>query len=128
VQKSGENPKLTMSQSKPKVIKDFDKMDEALQEQIKLTYPNGFVDHLIRFTNKDGKLVSALPFETDEKYYLVRMTASEAKELIRDDTDYDGDGNLKEDIRDEYEDKYADLDYMQVGGSKPNRDEDEAYD
>lgn len=103
-------------------------MDEALQEQVKLTYPNGFVDHLIRFTNKDGKLVSALPFETDDKYYLVRMTATEAKELIRDDNDYDGDGNLKEKIRDEYEDKYADLDYMQVGGSKPNRDEDENYD
>ena len=117
-----------MSQSKPKVIKDFEKFDESMQEQIKLSYPNGFVDHLIRFTNKDGKIVSALPFETDDKYYLIRMTATEAKDIIRDDTDYDTDGNLKDDIKDEYEDKYADLDYMQVGGNKPSRDDDDSFD
>ncbi len=98
--------------SKPRVIKDYEKLDEAIKEQIKLVYPNGFSQHLISFTNKDGLLVSALPFETDEKYYLVRMTSQEAIDIISEDEDYDDDGTLKDESREAYEDKYADLDYM----------------
>ena len=76
---------MTPNSSKPRVIKDFDKLENHIQEQIKLSYPYGFSDHLIRFTNKDGLYVSALPFETDEKYYLVRMTVERAEEIIEDD-------------------------------------------
>ncbi len=100
-----------MSQNKPRVIKDFNKLEPDLQEQIKLVYPFGFSDHLITFTNKDGMLVSALPFETDDKYYLLRMTEKEAIKIIEMDEDYDDDGNLKQVVKDEYEDKYSDLDY-----------------
>ncbi|HAN00441.1 MAG TPA: hypothetical protein DCQ26_17750 [Marinilabiliales bacterium] len=101
-----------MSQNKPRVIKDFNKLEPELQEQIKLVYPYGFSDHLITFTNKDGLLVSALPFETDDKYYLLRMTEKEAIKIIEMDEDYDEEGNLKQGVKDEYEDKYADLDYL----------------
>lgn len=98
--------------SKPRIIKDYEKLDEAIKEQIKLVYPNGFSQHLISFTNKDGLLVSALPFETDEKYYLVRMTSQEAIDIISEDDDYDDEGTLKDESREAYEDKYADLDYI----------------
>ena len=119
-----------MSSNKPRVIKDFEKLDEGIQQQIKYAYPYGFNDSLIRFTDKEGKIVSALPFETDEKYYMVRMTRIEATQLIEDDEDYDDDGNLKEDVKDEYEDKFADLDYMsnyteEDGKKKSSSDEDE---
>ncbi len=98
--------------SKPRIIKDYEKLDESIKEQIKLVYPNGFSQHLISFTNKDGLLVSALPFETDDKYYLVRMTSQEAIDIISEDDDYDDDGTLKDESREAYEDKYADLDYI----------------
>jgi hypothetical protein len=101
-----------MNQSKPRIIKDFNKLDAELQEQIKFSYPYGFSDHLITFTNKDGLLVSALPFETDEKYYLLRMTEREAIKIIEMDEDYDDDGNLKQGVKDEYEEKYSDMDYL----------------
>lgn len=101
-----------MNSNKIRVIKDFDKLDSEIQEQIKLVYPNGFSDHLITFTDREGKLVSALPFETDEKYYLVRMTSKIAKQLVEDDDDYDDDGILKDETKEKYEDKYADLDYI----------------
>lgn len=115
--------------SKPRVIKDFDKLDSAIQEQIKLAYPNGFYDFLITYTDREGKLVSALPFETDEKYYLVRMTYSEAIAIIEDDDDFDDDGNLKVDVKEEYGEKYKDLDYMAeyVGSSDEDEDEDSQY-
>ncbi len=109
-----------MSTDKPRVIKDFEKLDASIQEQIKLTYPRGFSKNLIQFTNRDGNKVSALPFETDDRYYLVRMTVQEARKIILQDDDYDEDGRLRKSIREDYEDKYADLDYL------ADDDEDEA--
>ena len=110
--------------SKPRVIKDYEKLDEVIKEQIKLVYPNGFSQHLISFTNKDGMLVSALPFETDEKYYLVRMTTQEAIDIINDDDDYDDEGTLKDESREAYEGKYADLEYV----SSIEEEESDSYD
>ena len=101
-----------MNQSKPRVIKDYDKLDPAIQEQIKLVYSTGFSDHLIYYFDKEGKNVSALPFETDDRYYLIRMTLSEAERIIEDDDDYDNDGFLKDHVREEYEDKYPDVEYI----------------
>ncbi|HOO85538.1 MAG TPA: hypothetical protein PLS94_13290 [Prolixibacteraceae bacterium] len=96
-----------MNTSKPRIIKDYDKLPVDIQEQIKLEYPYGFSDNLITFTNKDGLIVSALPFETEDRYYMVRMTVSEAIKIVEDDEDFDADGTLKEGIREEYENKYA---------------------
>lgn len=101
-----------MTPNKPRIIKDFEKLELELQEQIKLMYPKGFTEHLITFTNKEGKLVSALPFETDDRYYLVKMTVFEAQQIVDDDEDYDSEGVLKDDVKEDYEDKYADLDYL----------------
>ncbi len=101
-----------MSVSKPRVIKDYAKLDAAIQEQIKLVYPFGFSDNLITFNNKEGKLISALPFETDDKYYLIKMSVIEAEQIIEDDDDYNDDGFLKNRVKEGYEEKYADIDYL----------------
>jgi hypothetical protein len=101
-----------MSSNKPRIIKDFEKLDPEIQEQIKLKYPDGFYTHLVYYTNREGQSVTALPFETEDKYYLVRMTIIQAKALIEEDEDYDIDGNLKDDARERYEDKYSDMDYL----------------
>jgi len=99
-----------MKNSKPRVVKDYNKLEEAVQKQIKIAYPWGYYKHLISFVNASGKKVSALPFETDEKYYLVRMTIAEAKQIVDDDNDYTAEGILKKSIKLEYEDKYSDDD------------------
>lgn len=92
--------------SKPRVIKHYEKLDAEVLEQIKLAYPEGFEKSLIRFTDINGSLTSALPFETEKKYYLIRMTKSQAVAIIEDDDDYDDNGNLHDEVRSEYEDKY----------------------
>lgn len=97
-----------MNTTKPRVIKDYEKLPVEIQEQIKLEYPYGFSDSLITFTNKEGQIVSALPFETEDRYYMVRMTVSEAIKIVEDDEDFDSDGTLKDGIREEYESKYTD--------------------
>jgi hypothetical protein len=100
-----------MSNSKPRVVKDYAKLDKRVKQQIKLNYPEGFEDYLVKFKNKDGNTVSALPFETNDYYYLIRMTISQAQEIIEGDEDYDDDGFLKEDIKEEYEDEAIDEDF-----------------
>ena len=101
-----------MNISKPRVIKDYDKLDPEIQEKIKLEYPSGYSESLIYFNNKDGKRVSALPFETEDKYYLVRMTIFEAEKIIEEDDDYDSTGSLKDSAKEEYESKYAEDDIL----------------
>jgi hypothetical protein len=114
-----------MQSSKPRVIKDFIKIDAVIQEQIKLAYPYGFEDSLIHFYDKEGKKISALPFETEDKYYMVRMTKAQAQAIIEDDDDFDGEGNLKESVKDGYEDKYGDMDHM-ADYLDDNSEEDDA--
>ena len=90
--------------NKPRIVKDFEKLSDEVLNLIKLEYPYGFQNKLITFKNREGKFVSALPFETQEVYYLVRMTANEAQQIIEDDEDYDEDGKLTEEARERLED------------------------
>lgn len=109
--------------SKPRIIKDFVKLDPAIQEQIKLNYPDGFEQNLISFNDAKGNKVSALPFETEEVYYLVRMTVTQAQVLIEEDDDYDDSGVLKSEIKEEYEAKYVDEDEEDAVDSDDEEDD-----
>lgn len=100
-----------MNTNKLRVITDFEKLPLDLQERIKLTYPEGFSNFLIEFKNKNNETVSALPFETEEKYYMVRMSVKKALQIISDDDDYDDDGYLKDESKDNFEDKYGEADF-----------------
>ncbi|MCV9387097.1 hypothetical protein [Reichenbachiella ulvae] len=100
------------NQNKIRVTQEYSKLSEEIKEQLKLVYPEGFSQFLFQFTNKEGKRTSALRFETDEKIYLIRMSVLEAQQIIEDDDDYDSDGQLREEVRDDYEDKYSDVDYL----------------
>jgi hypothetical protein len=84
--------------SKKRVIKDYESLPEDIKNRIKMTYPRGFAQHLVYYTDRNGKRVSALPFETDDIYYLVRMTVREAVQIIEDDEDYDSEGVLRDDF------------------------------
>ncbi|WKN42698.1 hypothetical protein [Tunicatimonas pelagia] len=83
---------------KKRIVKDYEHLPEEIIERVKAEYPYGFEDNLITFTNREGKRVSALPFETEEIYYLIRMTVLEARQIIEDDDDYDDDGTLRSDF------------------------------
>lgn len=95
--------------TKKRVVKDYDALPEEITRLVKMQYPTGFAENLLTYTNAEGKKVSALPFETDEVYYLIRMTVLEAKRLVKEDDDYDDDGVLREDFADlEVEDEEFD--------------------
>lgn len=116
-----------MAPGKPKVIKDYNKLDKDLQEQIKLVYSDGFADHLIHFFDNNGLKVTALPFETEDKYYMLRMSENEAIRIVDEDEDFDDDGFLKDEVKQDYEDKYADLDHVadQISFDEEEESEDD---
>ncbi len=93
--------------SKPRVVKDYEKLDPAVLEQIKLEYPEGFETNLVKFQNAQGDTVSALPFETEDRYYLVRMTVKQAQRIVEEDDDYDDEGNLRPRVQQEYEARHG---------------------
>ncbi len=116
-------------EGKKRIVKDYDALPEEIVNQVKLTYPYGFADNLITYLNKEGKKVSALPFETDEIYYLIRMSQIEAERIIEEDDDYDEDGNLK----DEFTESFDGIDSDEGDSSdevvrKPKRTEEEEED
>lgn len=86
--------------AKKRIIKDYHALPEEIIRQVKMAYPTGFVAHLVQYTNQEGKIVSALPFETEDTYYLIRMTAQEARRIVSEDEDYDEEGVLREGFAD----------------------------
>jgi len=61
---------------KKKVIKDYKNLPEEIREAIRDKYPQDYFNDMITFFDKDKHLVSALPYETEEVYYLIKMPSS----------------------------------------------------
>ncbi len=114
-----------------RIVKDYDALPEEIINQVKLRYPTGYEAHLVSYTNAEGKLVTALPFATEDVYYLIRMTVAEARQIVRDDDDFDEDGVLREDYVDDVEvdTEYggSDEDVEDIADSSSNEEDDDHH-
>ncbi len=81
-------------------------MPNELLMQMKSKYPLGYQEHLLSFTNAQGETVSALPFETEDIYYLVKIENDAAYQL------YD------EDDHDEVHNRLADVEELDLDDSE----------
>ena len=95
--------------SKPRVIKYFDNLDDKTKIELLELYPYGFDRNLITFKNHKGELISALPYENEESYYMIKMSKAEAQEYYSDleDADLDTDEDFDDD-----DDDFTDLDEL----------------
>lgn len=75
---------------KKRIIKDYDQMPPEIIIQLKEQFPYGYQEHLLRFNNAKGELISALPYETDDIFYLVRMNIDGGYSFI-DEDDFEDD-------------------------------------
>jgi DNA-directed RNA polymerase subunit delta len=107
---------MAKKSSKPKIVKDFDKLPKEVQAAIKAEYPNGFSHKLINYTTPKGEKVLALPFDGEEYDYLVRVTIMESRNVVRDDDD------LEDDTKPIREDLNLDLDGLDLEGLKDEDD------
>lgn len=83
--------------NKKRIIKDYDQMPTEVLIQLKDRFPHGYQEHLLRFNNSNGEPISALPFETKDTLYLVRMNLSGGYHVVDDDSDDDFDSLPNED-------------------------------
>lgn len=91
-----------MNSNKIRKIKDLEKLDPELRQELINRYRRSFQDHLIHYTDKEGKIIWALPFETEDTYYLIKMpvpagtrSASEVDvDLDDSDESSSGDGDF----------------------------------
>jgi hypothetical protein len=86
--------------TKKRLVKSYEALSEDIIREVKLKYPSGYEQHLVKYTDKEGKLVSALPFETEEAYYLIRMTVLEAKRFDSAEDEEDDSSALRAGITD----------------------------
>lgn len=78
--------------SKPRVIKAFSTIEDAIKEQLRSNYPYGFDKYLISFKDTAGKIISALPYETEDRYYLIKMDGQITfEEMFETDTSEEDD-------------------------------------
>jgi hypothetical protein len=61
---------------KKRVLKDFRNLPEEIREAIREKYPSGYMNDLITFTDKDRQIISALPYETEDVSYMIKMPSS----------------------------------------------------
>lgn len=121
--------------SKKRVVKDFDKLPKEIQVAVRAEFPNGFAHKLITYSGPKGEKISALPYETEDIYYLIRMSVQEARNIHRgDDDDYEegvgisNDINFGEmDLESINDDEEDDFGFSDSGGSDDEGGDEEDY-
>ena len=59
--------------AKKRLVVSLKNMTPELQEEVKAAYPLGFSDYMIRIEKPNGEFFFAVPFETEEISYLVKI-------------------------------------------------------
>ena len=59
--------------AKKRLVVSFNNMTPELQEEVKAVYPAGYTDFMMRIDKPNGDFFFAVPFETEEISYLVKI-------------------------------------------------------
>lgn len=78
--------------AKKRVIKKYEQLDDELLQKVQAAYPYGFEDEFISFQNPKGELELALPLETEEVSYLIKMPKNSIPEMEESDVAISDDG------------------------------------
>lgn len=108
---------------KKRVIKSYEKLDQSMKDLLEEKYPYGFTGNVIRLTNAQNETYFAVPLETEEANYLIKVPLESMKSKaapVEDDDDGfdnssgdDADDAVESDDVDEADDAAADPSYNQ---------------
>ena len=94
--------------TKPNIVKkhiatSFHNLSPELQEAVKAKYPLGFTDAMIRVDKPNGDFFYAVPYDTDEISYLVKIDVKidDLSEDEEEKEDYDDEIKGADDIQEE---------------------------
>ena len=103
--------------AKKRLVTSFNNLPLELQEAVKAAYPLGYTDYMMRIDKPNGDFFFAVPFETEEISYLVKIDVK-IDDLSNEEEDKDYyDDDLKgadelanDDSEDEPADDHSDYD------------------
>ncbi len=102
---------------KKHIVTSLHNLPQELQDAVKEQYPLGFTDAMIRINKPNGDFFYAVPFDTDEVAYMVKVDVKiDDKAQEDDDKDYYDDDEIKgadeiqDDGRSEEEEEDDDID------------------
>ena len=98
--------------SKKRLVTSFNNLTPELQDAVKELYPAGFSDAMMRVDKPNGDFFYAVPFETEEVSYLVKIDVKN-DEISDEDVSndyYDDEIKGADDISDEVGHGEEDLD------------------
>ena len=98
--------------AKKRLVTSFNNLAPELQEAVKAAYPLGYTDYMMRIDKPNGDFFFAVPFETEEISYLVKI-----------DVKID-DASAEEEDKDYYDDDLKGADEL----ANDNMDDDPADD
>ena len=103
--------------AKKRLVTSFNNLAPELQEAVKAAYPLGYTDYMMRIDKPNGDFFFAVPFETEEISYLVKIDvkiddiSGEEEDKDYYDDDLKGADELaNDDSEDEPADDHADFD------------------
>ena len=79
---------MTTPIQKKRLVASIHNLSPELQEAVKTLYPTGFSEAMIRIEKPNGDFFYAVPFETDEVAYLVKIDVK-IDDVVDDDDDKD---------------------------------------
>lgn len=91
--------------AKKRLVTSFNNLSPELQEAVREFYPLGFTDAMMRIDKPNGDFFYAVPYETEEISYLVKIDVKiDDKAHEDDDKDYyDDDLKGADELQDEAE-------------------------
>ena len=72
--------------AKKRLVTSFNNLAPELQEAVKAAYPLGYTDYMMRVDKPNGDFFFAVPFETEEISYLVKIDVR-VDDITDDDDD-----------------------------------------
>lgn len=82
--------------SKKRLVTSIHNLSPEQQDELKLRYPAGFTDAMMRIDKPNGEFFYVVPFETDEIFYLVKIDVKiDDGSEEEDDKDFYDDDELK---------------------------------
>lgn len=79
---------MTTKVVKRRSVVSFANLPEELQEEVKKLYPHGYSEAMKRIEKPNGEFFYAVPFETEEVSYLVKVVVK-IDDLVEEEEDKD---------------------------------------
>lgn len=83
---------------KKRVVVDYRNITDDIIELLTEKYPYGYEDDIIKFKNAKGETVSAVPCETEDTKYLIKVGAELEKKVDAYLEDNEEDDDISEDL------------------------------